>query len=82
MFFQLTKSTNQGGMSNFYFPLLSGNIETKILKWWIYTISNAVYLNSLSDEIINNMIAAEGSPRIYLHKCTNYPICEINFENK
>ena len=78
---QLTKSNNQGGISNLYSPLLSGNIYPKILKRGTYTFFNAVYLNSLSDEIIYNMLASEGSPRMYLHKCTNYPVCEINFKN-
>ena len=76
---QITKSESQNVIPTP--PLLSGNIHPKILKRGTYAYFSVGYLNSNYDEIVYNMIATEGSPKMYIYKCTNYPLCEINFKN-
>jgi hypothetical protein len=53
-------------------------------KFWI--VFNAFFsganLNSKSEEIMYNMITTEGIPRMYMYKCTNYPLCEIDINNR
>ena len=39
-------------------------------------------LNSESKEIAYNMIATEGLPKMYMYKCTNYPLCDFDITNK
>ena len=79
---QLTQPRKQIGLINFYSPQLSGNIYPRIIPKDSAVIFNGANLNTKSDNIIYNMIAIEGLPKMYMYKCSNYPLCDINTEDK
>ena len=78
---QLTKPTDNKGLLNLYSPQLSGIIYPRIISKGSYVFFNGANLNSDSDDIIYNMISLEGLPEMYIYKCTDYPLCNIDFNN-
>ena len=78
---QFIQPSKHYGISNLFSPQSNGNIYPRILQKGSYAFFNGINLNSLSDEIIYNMIAEEGLPTMYMYKCDNYPLCEFNENN-
>ena len=74
---QLTQPKEQIGLINFYAPQLSGNIYPRIIPKDSAVIFNGANLNTKSENIIYNMIAIEGLPKMYIYKCSNYPLCDF-----
>ena len=74
---QLTQPKEQIGLPNFYTPQLSGNIYPRIIPKGSAVIFNGANLNTNSENIIYNMIAVEGLPKMYMYKCSNYPLCDV-----
>ena len=74
---QLTQPKEQIGLINFYAPQLSGNIYPRIIPKDSAVIFNGANLNTKSENIIYNMIAIEGLPKMYMYKCSNYPLCDF-----
>ena len=77
---QLTQQLDNIGSFNFYPPQLSGNIYPRIIHKNSYAFFTGANLKVDSNDIIYNMIALEGSPKMYIYKCTDYPICNFDFE--
>ena len=79
---QLTQPSQDKGLLNFYGPQLRGNIYPRIITKGSVVFFNGANINSESDKIIYNMITIEGLPKMYIYKCTNYPLCHFNELNK
>ena len=75
---QLTQKTEETDLLNLYAPQITGNIYPRIIPKGSIVFFNAANLKEHSEEISYNMIATEGLPRMYMLKCKNYPLCQIN----
>ena len=75
---QLTEPMDENNVLNVYTPQLRGNIYPRIISRGSTVFFNGANLNTDSDEIIYNMITTEGLPKMYIYKCTNYPLCKFN----
>jgi hypothetical protein len=77
--------TSQGSVlnaeSNPYIHQLSGLIYPRYLDENNYMLFNLISTQSKSSEIIYNMITVYGAPKMYIYKCKNYPLCDINLDN-
>ena len=78
---QLTDPTENVGLLNFYAPQLRGIIYPRITPKGSVVFFNSANLNSDSQAIIYNMIATEGLPKMYMYKCTSYPVCEFDYNS-
>ena len=78
---QFYQPGKRSGFSNLFTPQLSGNIYPRMLEKGSFAFFNGINVDFDSDEIIYNMISSEGLPRMFMYKCTNYPLCEFNDEN-
>ena len=76
---QLTDPTQHVGLLNFYAPQLRGIIYPRITPKGSVVFFNVA--NSDSQELIYNMIATEGLPKMYMYKCTSYPVCEFDYNS-
>ena len=81
-YLQLTQPTNKVGRTNTYSPQIGGIIYPRIIKKGSYAFFNGINLDGLLHPIIYNMITNEGVLKMYMYKCTNYPFCEIDFNNE
>ena len=81
---QLTQPSNtegKEGLFNLYSPQLSGLIYPRIIPKGSFVFFNGANLKSDSEDIIYNMISLEGLPQMYIYKCTDYPLCNFDFED-
>ena len=74
---QLTQKTGENDLLNLYAPQITGNIYPRIIPKGSVVFFNAANLKDESKEISYNMISTEGLPRMYMLKCENYPLCDI-----
>ena len=74
---QLTQETGENDLLNLYAPQITGNIYPRIIPKGSVVFFNAANLKDESKEISYNMISTEGLPRMYMLKCENYPLCDI-----
>ena len=78
---QLTEPKAQVGLLNIYTPQLNGNIYPRIIGKGSTVFFNAVPPTSNSKEQIYNMMALEGIPQMYIYKCKEYPLCDVDINN-
>ena len=73
---QLIQPSENVGLKNFFSPQLSGSIYQRIIPKGSTVFFTGANYNVESDDIIYNMMSTEGSPKMYIFKCTNYPLCD------
>ena len=78
---QLTEPTKDVGLLNIYAPQLRGVIYPRITPKGSVVFFNGANLNSDSQHIIYNMMVTEGLPKMYMYKCTSYPVCEFDYNS-
>ena len=75
---QLTEPKNQTNVLNIYIPQISGRIYPRIIPKGSIVFFNALPPTSQSKEQIYNIMATEGLPQMFIHKCTTYPFCKLD----
>ena len=73
---QLIQPSENVGLRNFFAPQLSGSIYQRIIPKGSTVFFTGANYNVDSDDIIYNMMSTEGSPKMYMYHCTNYPLCD------
>ena len=79
---KLTQPTNQKGSEIKYNPQLKGIIYPRIIPKGTYAIFIGSNVKSINEQIIYNMKTTKGIPKMYVCNCTNYPLCEIDINNR
>ena len=68
------------GLFNIFEPQLSGIIYPRIIPCGSTVFFNAIYNTTEGAETIFNMFSIRGIPKMYMYKCTNYPLCDIDYD--
>ena len=79
---QLTEHNfNNNGFNNIFLPQEKGIIYPRITPVGSVVGFNAQNMNTENKDIFYNMLATKGYPQLFIYKCTNYPICDVDSEN-
>ena len=74
---QLIQPSENIGLKNFFSPQLSGSIYQRIIPKGSTVFFTGANYNVDSADIIYNMMSTKGSPKMYMYKCNNYPLCDV-----
>ena len=72
---------SKSNFKNNYNPQLTGYIYPRIIPTDTFVYFTGLSPKVYSDKIVYNMITLQGYPKMFLYKCTTYPLCELNYDN-
>ena len=77
---QLTEHTVNNGFSNIFLPQVKGVIYPRIIPTGTIVNFHAQQFDSQNPDVYN-MQTNIGYPKLFMYKCTNYPVCDVTMEN-
>ena len=81
---QITNQKYKIGYTNMYSPQIYGLIYPRIIpKGTVAYFTGSKTLNKIAPPYSLNyqIISVEGNPQMFIHECTNYPLCEYNYKS-